>query len=741
MSQNQTIRYFLIIAIPLYISCAKVITQEQAGFLSLLLSTGQSSLASSSTEIPVTVDRQTGIQISASGLTVTYAALTTLAVKLSAKPTHDVTVSLSFDTTKLSVNGSGVSPVNLTFTENNFDTLQNFSLDAVNNANDTSSISLTTQSTDTPYDSLSKSLSVNIQIATAAIISSVNTVSLDGGGTGSFGVRLNVLPTNNVNLTLSFSGAKLAVDGVTSSHPGLSFTPANYSTLQTVNLRSLLNTTESVNIGFIAFSSDADYNSKSKTVSASVTSNTRSIVLSPSPVSPSMKPAEVHSFTVAPSVAPTSDITVSFTYTQSQVNIRKFGDVSYDTDGSFSITLLSGSTTAQTIQVKAVSNINVASGTISIATTVPASPNGDISFDALTTSTGYSIDTDNVPVALNGNIQNGNQATTSNSTTYTLGTTVDPATSFVICNFQTAGSDIVNATTCQLNSSGTQVEVKKGASGTNVTTNYYVMNFSSGISVQRGATVLTSGTATIGLSQTVNTNKAFIISYVRTTSTGAANDNRKQVQVSFADANNLNFSCNGCTATTVEWQVVQWHSATVQSGTATIADTASSTTATLSSAVDLSKTFLIFNHSYTPNGGTGQEQNYFTSGAFSSTSQLSFQRGFTQGTIAIQYFAVSVPSGLVVKSNDFTLSTSETNICDVTPSGGVTDYLKSMMITSNRTGTVAEDTALDSSSLTYEFRNSGCGAAGNTNLKITRYNNGDGTNHSLSGTYFLLEFN
>jgi len=741
MRLHLNILYFWIATLFTFVSCAKVITQEEFAFLSILLGSNSSSSADA-TVIPVAVDRQIGIQISTSNLTVTYAVATVLAVKLAAKPTHNVTVSASFDTAKLTVNGSGSSPASLVFTENNFDTFQNFSLESVNNANDTSSFSLTTQSTDSPYNNLSKTLPVTLQVATASILTSANTVSLEGGGTGSFGVKLSVLPASNVNLTVTFPGTKLAVDGVTSSHPGLNFTPANYSSLQTVNLRSLLNVTDTANISLIAFSTDPDYNSKSKTVTASIASQTRSLVLSPDPVSLSMKTGEVQSFTIAPNVAPTSDVTVNFTYTQSQVNIKKSTDVSYDSDGSFSVTFPSGSAAAQTIQVKAVSNLNVATGTISIATTVPASPNGDNSFNGLTASAGYTIDTDNVPVALNGNIQNGIQTANSLTSNYTLATTVDPSTSFVICNFRTAGSNILNASTCQINSSGTQVVVEKGGTSSNVTTNYYVMNFSSGISVQRGATTLSSSTGSVTLSQTVNLNKAFIISYARTTSSGATDDNLKQVKATFTDATHLGFSCSGCTTTTtIEWQVVQWHSSSVISGNATIANGSTSITANLGSAVDLSKSFLVFNHSYAPNGGVGEEQNYFTSGTFSTTSQLSFQRGFTQGTIDIQYFVVSVPSGLTVKSNNFILSSSETNICNTIPSAGVADYLKTMMFTSNRIGAVSDSSALDSSSLTYIFRNSGCSAAGNTNLGIERYNNGDGSNHNVSGTYFLLEFN
>ncbi|MEM7184721.1 MAG: hypothetical protein AAF518_27750 [Spirochaetota bacterium] len=92
----------------------------------------------------------------------------TLSFVLTAEPVADVTVSISFDTTQVKVNSSTSSPVSLTFTSANWNTAQSVTVEAVDDGSiesavHTSSLSYTTSSTVSTYDSLSLSTtSVNI---------------------------------------------------------------------------------------------------------------------------------------------------------------------------------------------------------------------------------------------------------------------------------------------------------------------------------------------------------------------------------------------------------------------------------------------------------------------------------------------------------------------------------------------------------------------------------------------------
>lgn len=90
-------------------------------------------------------------------------------------------------------------------------------------------------------------------------------------------------------------------------------------------------------------------------------------------------------------------------------------------------------------------------------------------------------------MAVLDNIQTGTITTSSNSATATI-TTVDASKSFVIGSVAFSNNQPqYSEWSIQLNSAGTQVEVKRHASSGSVTIRYWVMEFSSGVTVQRGS--------------------------------------------------------------------------------------------------------------------------------------------------------------------------------------------------------------------------------------------------------------
>ncbi|MDZ4725638.1 MAG: hypothetical protein SH817_05750 [Leptospira sp.] len=351
-------------------------------------------------------------------------------------------------------------------------------------------------------------------------------------------------------------------------------------------------------------------------------------------------------------------------------------------------------------------------------------------------------DPETIPPVLSGNIQ-FDQVTLSASTNYTLGTAVSANSAFVVCTFQTSSSSVENTPSCQLSSDGTQVQVSKNG-GSSVNVNYSVLNFSSGMTVQRGSSTFTAGTAQATLTTAVNTARSFLVLSTRTSETTSASDARRLVRGVITNSTTLDFTCYQCTNTsTVEWQVVQWNASSVITNSLTIADGNSSGTATLPSSVDLTKSFLISNYTYTTGANVGFEDNYMLHGRFSSSSELTFQRGSSAGSLNIQYYVVSVSSGISVKSNSYSLTDTQLTLCDTIPSSGVTNYLKTMLIASNRIGNEGPSVSnFDSGSIRYAFGVAGCGSLGNTHISMTRHTLGEGSpNHTISGSYFLIEFN
>ena len=107
-------------------------------------------------------------------------------------------------------------------------------------------------------------------------------------------------------------------------------------------------------------------------------------------------------------------------------------------------------------------------------------------------------------------------------------------------------------------------------------------------------------------------------------------------------------------ALAVAWQVIQIESASVQSGTSTIAVNATTATAVLGTPVDASRTFLVFSQ----NGGTaigGDETLYRVTGEITNATTLTFRRATQTGAgntqINVAWFAVRMTDGTSVQRN------------------------------------------------------------------------------------------
>ncbi|MDX1957839.1 MAG: hypothetical protein SFU98_04660 [Leptospiraceae bacterium] len=161
--------------------------------------------------------------------------------------------------------------------------------------------------------------------------------------------------------------------------------------------------------------------------------------------------------------------------------------------------------------------------------------------------------------------------TISNSTLQSIPiTTVDISKAFVYCNFGYTLSSSNNSTTCQLNSSGTGVEIQSG--GGNATVNWYVIEFSSGSAIQRGSITLDSSTTTTNVTiNPVTLTQTFVLVYSRITNFGNGVDERRTIMARLSTNTNLEISRNEANESViVEWQVVQLSSVFIQSGQLTL---------------------------------------------------------------------------------------------------------------------------------------------------------------------------
>lgn len=190
------------------------------------------------------------------------------------RPMADVQVSIAFDTAQLTVNGSGTSPVVLTFTNADW-AARTVAVEAVDDDFDetTPHTSFITHSSQSPgdanYDGLTPA-TVGVRITdndTAGynFTESGSTNVEEGTVTGeSYNVSLTSMPTADVIVTVTFDDTQVTVAGDTSSPASLTITPANWSTGVDIGVEAINDTIDEHNhnstLSHAITSADGNYN-------------------------------------------------------------------------------------------------------------------------------------------------------------------------------------------------------------------------------------------------------------------------------------------------------------------------------------------------------------------------------------------------------------------------------------------------------------------------------------------------
>src|SRR6185295_13568081 len=109
---------------------------------------------------------------------------------------------------------------------------------------------------------------------------------------------------------------------------------------------------------------------------------------------------------------------------------------------------------------------------------------------------------------------------------------------------------------------------------------------------------------------------------------------------------------------TVEWQVVQYTGASVQTGDLTMAAGTASATAALTS-VTTTKTWLVYNYRSEDGTATDMGQKLMR-GRITSATQLTFDRNNTGTQIDLTWYAVEFTDGTTVQGGTQAFTTAET---------------------------------------------------------------------------------
>jgi len=189
-----------------------------------------------------------------------------------------------------------------------------------------------------------------------------------------------------------------------------------------------------------------------------------------------------------------------------------------------------------------------------------------------------------------------------------------------------------------------------------ITIEWYVAEFSGGVSVQRGTTLLSALTTNVAITS-VDTAKAFPIISYRTD--GATYDLNDFVRAKITGSTNLELTVNEAgSCCTIEWQVIEYQDAKVQSNDVTFATTDSSRTAAITS-VNTWRTWLLF--TYTSDSGTGTNIGQkMVRGVVTNPTTLTFDRSNTGQAMTLTYYVVEFFDGTSVQSNSAAFLATET---------------------------------------------------------------------------------
>lgn len=328
------------------------------------------------------------------------------------------------------------------------------------------------------------------------------------------------------------------------------------------------------------------------------------------------------------------------------------------------------------------------------------------------------------------NVQRGSVTFTSgaNRMPVTLSAAVDPTKTIVWGGIshgggRSAGSNPNDSRIAfDLESATTLALERLGSPATAPVVEWQVVEFATGVSVQRGLRSLTTAETTVNvtLPTAVDLTKSFVLVSVAPNTTSQTTDERWTVRSRLTTSTNLELSRNESgIAVDVYWQVVQMDGASVQRNLRTLASGAASGTSTITS-VSTSNSFLIMSYRGAA-AVNGIESQYMARGTITNGTTLTFNRVSTTNSVDIAWEVVSMSDGTTVQTG--ARSTTATGNTTLDQTITAVDTSKSFVYLSAQGGSGTATANLDEASWTGTLTSS-------TNLRLQR--GGSGTNGTVN---------
>ncbi len=327
-------------------------------------------------------DDDPGVTVSPKARSLAEGGSATYTVLLDTEAASDVVISVSSDNTDVTV-----SPATLTFTTANWGTAQTVTVRAAHDAdavNDAASIThaVVDADSDDLYDGLRIArVSVTVTDDDAGVSVSETALTVAEGGSATYTVKLDAQPASDVVITVSSDNSDVTADtdaATSGNQTTLTFTPANWSTAQTVTVRAAQDADAANDAASITHAVDASRsanefdNVSSAGVAVTVTDDeTAGATVSATTLT--VTEGGNNTYTVVLDVQPTSDVVITVSSDNSDVTA---------TPAKLTFTPSNWST-AQTVTVAAAQDADAVNDAAAIAHAVDAARSAN-EFDAVT---------------------------------------------------------------------------------------------------------------------------------------------------------------------------------------------------------------------------------------------------------------------------------------------------------------------------------------------------------------------
>ncbi len=239
--------------------------------------------------------------------------------------------------------------------------------------------------------------------------------------------------------------------------------------------------------------------------------------------------------------------------------------------------------------------------------------------------------------------------------TVTLPQAVTPSNSFLIFSTSSNGPAPNNTfVTGQLDASNGAALTFSCAiapgPATPVSIQWYVAQFTHGVTVQRGSVAMNGTTVNVPIPTAVDLSKSFPIISLKTSD--ATFGGGEFIQAAISSTTNLQLSANNIPTapSTVSWQVIQFDNVSVQYGTISLPAGAFSTDVPLSSPIIPSQSWLLFTNS-TNFASNDMRQNLLQSSITGANDLLFTRNGFgITSVLNVSWYVVQFSDGTAVQS-------------------------------------------------------------------------------------------